>query len=286
MASKVKVVGYVRVSTLMQVMGKEFSSIEAQAAIIKDYVSKHSEMELVDIFTEPGRSGKNMKRPGMQALLARVKQGDIKYVLSYKLDRISRDKFDYYAFEKLMLDHNTRVHYTNDVNSDGSPAGELMKDMMVALAVFERSQTAQRIKDKLFESLKAGYKCGGNPPIGYLCGDAPKTIKIDERTAPIIREIFKMFAEDTPIPDIVLLMSHKYGEIPSRIFRNGKVCERGKFSENKIKKILHNPIYAGYVFRKNPELELFEGLHGAIVDRNLWNAVQTKLKPRSETKCS
>lgn len=135
MAAKIKVIGYVRVSTLMQVIGKEFSSIEAQESIIKDFVSVHPEMELVGIYIDASRSAKNMNRPGIKDLLSRVKQGDIKYVLSYKLDRISRDKFDYYEFEKLMRAHNARVHYTNDYNSDESAAGELLKDIMACLAM-------------------------------------------------------------------------------------------------------------------------------------------------------
>lgn len=283
MAGKVKVVGYVRVSTLMQVMGKEFSSIQAQQVIIKDYVAGHPEMELVEIFTDPGRSGKNMNRPGMQELLKRIRQGDIKYVLSYKLDRISRDKFDYYEFEKLMREHNVRVHYTNDVNSDGSPAGELMKDIMTALAVFERNQTSQRIKDKITESLKAGYRCGGHPPLGYVCGKISKTLDIDEKTAAHVREIFNMFAKGTSITEIALTMSQKYSVIPQRVSRNGKTVKQGKYCENKIRKILKNPIYAGFVFRKGNENELFEGKHKGLIDRKIWVAVQEKLNAKTPT---
>lgn len=281
MEPKVKVVGYVRVSTLMQIMGKEFSSIQAQQAIIRNYVATHPEMELVEIFTDPGRSGKNMNRPGMQALLKRISQGGIKYVLSYKLDRISRDKFDYYSFEKLMREHDVRVHYTNDVNSDGSPAGELMKDMMTALAMFERNQTSQRIRDKITESLKAGYRCGGHPPLGYICGTVPKTLEVDEASAGHVREIFKMCYEGISTADIATVMANKYGGAPIRSSRNGKEVPQGKYCENKIRKILKNPIYAGYVFRKGNAPELFEGLHKPIIDRKTWEAVQARLTSKS-----
>lgn len=164
MAGKIKVVGYARVSTSMQVAGKEFSSIEAQSAIIRRFVAQNPDMELVEIFMEPGKSGKNMNRPGIKALINRIKQGDIKFVLSYKLDRISREKFDYYEFEKLMMEHNVKAHYTNGFNSDGSPAGEFMKDLLVAHAVMERSQTSERIRDKIAESLNADTNAAGMPP--------------------------------------------------------------------------------------------------------------------------
>lgn len=282
MAQKIKVIGYVRVSTLMQVMGKEFSSIEAQQAIIRDYVARHPEMELIEIFTDPGRSGKNMNRPGMQALLRRVKHGDIKFVLSYKLDRISRDKFDYYEFEKLMRSSGARVHYTNDINSDGSPAGELMKDIMAALAMFERSQTSQRIKDKFDESVKAGYRSGGYAPLGYVFGDLPKTIKIDQDTAHLVKEIFEHFVNDVTLSDIARIMTHKYGDLPPRKSRNGKVTQRGKYCENFIMKLLKNPTYAGYVYKTNPKLELYEGLHEGLIERTQWEEVQQKLRNRNK----
>lgn len=284
MAEKIKVVGYARVSTSMQVDGKEFSSIEAQSAIIKRFVAQNPEMELVEIFTEPGKSGKNMRRPGIQALVRRIRQGDIKFVLSYKLDRISRDKFDYYDFEKLMMQYNVRTHYTNGFNSDGSPAGEFMKDLLVAHAVMERSQTSERIRDKIAESLNAGYKCGGYAPIGYKCGDRPKTMEIDEETAPMVREIFSLYSDKLSIAGIVRHMSDKYGKMPPRVSRNGKIHERGLFTENKVSRILRNPIYAGYVFTKKGGLKLFDGLHKPLVDRATWHEIQKKLDEKPKAK--
>lgn len=73
---KVRAVGYARVSTKNQLIGREFTSIDAQKTIIVYYAQTHSEIELVQIFSDPGRSGKNMKRPGMQVMIERIKQGD------------------------------------------------------------------------------------------------------------------------------------------------------------------------------------------------------------------
>ncbi len=44
---KVRAVGYARVSTKNQLVGKEFNSIDAQKAIIVYYAQTHSEIELV-----------------------------------------------------------------------------------------------------------------------------------------------------------------------------------------------------------------------------------------------
>ena len=141
---KVRAVGYARVSTKNQLIGKEFNSIDTQKAIIVYYAQTHSEIELVQIFSDPGRSGKNMKRPGMQAMIERIKHGDIDCVLAYKLDRVSRDGLDYLTLESELRGLNVSIIYTNDANPDDTPIGHIQRHMMVGFAQFEREQNAQR----------------------------------------------------------------------------------------------------------------------------------------------
>ena len=102
---KIKCVSYVRVSTDMQA-NKEFSSIETQEAIIKDYVANHPEYELVDSFADRGRSAKNMNRPAIKQLIERIKKSDIRVVLSYRLDRVSREKLSFYELEALLKSYD------------------------------------------------------------------------------------------------------------------------------------------------------------------------------------
>lgn len=156
---KIKCVSYVRVSTAMQA-SKEFSSVEAQEAIIKEYVAKHSEYELVDMFADK-LSAKNMNRPGIKQLKSRIGQGDIRVVLSYRLDRVSREKLSFYEFEALLKSYDVKLIYTNDINFEDNPSGNLAKGVVIATAQYERETTSLRVKDKYRESLKAGYHAGG-----------------------------------------------------------------------------------------------------------------------------
>lgn len=277
--AKIRVVGYARVSTKMQIAGKEFDSIDAQLSLIKEYVRNHSDLELVGTFTDPGKSGKNMHRPGMEALIERVKTGDIRCVLSYRLDRISRDNFDYFIFEREMEHLNVRVLYTNDMNPDNSPIGKFIRMLMVALAQLERNQTVQRIVDKHIELLKQGYHAGGYPPLGYLSGDKKNTV--DPVASLHVKEIFAQYLKGKKPSEIAAYMLAKYVQIPIRQTRNGKKFGGQLYTENHIRKILENPVYAGYVHRKKGT-ELYEGLHTAIVSRKDWEKVQEKIKHPSE----
>ncbi len=274
-----KVVGYARVSTDLQLRGKVFDSIEAQKSIIHQYVAAHPGMELVEMFTDPGTSGSNMRRPGMQALLKRVQDGDIAYVLCYKLDRISRDKFDYFEFEKIIRGYGVGVHYTNDCNPDNSPFGSFIRTMMAGMAELERGQIVQRITIAMYELFKQGYRTGGRTPPGYACGEKKCTLVVDEAAAVHIREIFQLFSDGMRPSEIATHMAQKYKTTPTVKGRKEEAMGGGAYSENYVRQILQNPVYAGYVCWWSAEkgLELNDGLHEALVDRAAWERTQEKL---------
>lgn len=52
MTEKKKVVGYARVSTANQLANIDYTSIDSQIQIIKDYVASRPELELEEIFID------------------------------------------------------------------------------------------------------------------------------------------------------------------------------------------------------------------------------------------
>ena len=280
-ANKIKAVSYVRVSTEMQA-NKEFSSIEVQEKIIRDYVANHPEYVLVDSFADRGRSAKNMNRPAIKQLIERIKQSDIRVVLSYRLDRVSREKLSFYEFEALLKSHNVKLIYTNDINFEDNPSGNLAKGVVIATAQYERETTALRIRDKYRESLKAGYHAGGIAPLGYKIGQTSKSLEISEH-AHLIKEIYKMYLEGKKPAEIANHMSAVHGMTPEWISKSGKTHRGHYYTEILIKRILENPTYAGYVFtNNNGDKELFEGRQKAIIKRSDWEEVQRRLNTPAE----
>jgi site-specific DNA recombinase len=84
-------VAYVRVSTEDQAV--EGFSIEGQAEKLRAYATLHDLGE-VTVIEDPGWSGKNMERPGLQQLLTMVSQGHVTNVIVWRLDRLSRSLGD------------------------------------------------------------------------------------------------------------------------------------------------------------------------------------------------
>ena len=78
--SKGKIAGYYRLSIEDGDIKAESSSITNQRLLIKRYIAEHP--ILVDYeyceFYDDGISGTTMNRPGMQAMLAQIRQKEIK----------------------------------------------------------------------------------------------------------------------------------------------------------------------------------------------------------------
>ena len=74
-------------------------------------------------------------------------------------------------------------------------------------------------------------------------------------------------------------MNKKYGGTPIITLKNGKRRGGRRYTETLVRRILGNPIYAGYTYLKGREgLQLFEGRHEGIIDRDIWHQIQEKLK--------
>lgn len=84
-------VAYCRVSTEEQ--ATDGFSIEGQADRLRQYADLH-DLGPVTVITDPGRSGKDLNRPGLIRLLEMIDDGHASNVLIWRLDRLSRNLGD------------------------------------------------------------------------------------------------------------------------------------------------------------------------------------------------
>src|SRR6188474_2337981 len=85
---------YCRVSTKEQV--EEGNSLVTQEKLCREYALKHG-YEIVHAFIEQGESAKTAERPELQKLLSfcAFRKNGIQALITYKIDRISRNTDDY-----------------------------------------------------------------------------------------------------------------------------------------------------------------------------------------------
>ena len=146
---------YTRVSTDMQAE-VEFNSCEAQEARIKAFIASQETMEIFRVYSDPGFTGANLNRPGLQELLEDVKQKHINLVITYKIDRLTRSPRDFYQLVEIFDKHNVDFISVTERFDTSTPAGRLLRNIMLTFAQFERELTCERVKDKMFERAKKG----------------------------------------------------------------------------------------------------------------------------------
>jgi site-specific DNA recombinase len=256
---------------------QEFNSLDAQYEACSAYiVSQKSEgwKRTPVRYDDGGISGGTLERPALRRLLADIEAGRIDLVVVYKIDRLTRSLMDFSRLvERFDKSNCSFVSVTQAFNTSTS-MGRLTLNVLLSFAQFEREVTAERIRDKIAASKKKGMWMGGIPPIGYTAKD--KELVADPAGAKIINRIFQTYL-DVKCLNRLKREVDKLG-YETRPSRPGSVAR--PYSRGHLCNMLCNPIYIGEIRHKD---QRFPGRHEAIVDREIWDRVQTLLESRSQT---
>ena len=139
-----RAVAYLRVSTEEQ--ARKGISLDFQKALIKNWASA-KEWELVKVIKDPGSSGKNMKRPGIQQLIKMCKEDEIDTVIIYKLDRISRRIKDMVDLVELFEKHKIDLSSVTESLDTSTAMGRMFFWLMTVIGALERERIGERVSD-------------------------------------------------------------------------------------------------------------------------------------------
>ena len=256
-----------------------FNSLDAQREACEAFVlsQKTQGWTVLGAYEDGGFSGGNVERPGLRRLLADVALGRVRIILVYKIDRLTRSLADFAKMVELFDAHDVSfVSVTQQFNTTSS-MGRLTLNVLLSFAQFEREVTGERIRDKIAASKRKGLWMGGLAPIGYLPGvDAnQRSLTIDEPRAEQVREIYRLYLELGCVSALVGEIGRRGWVTPVRITRREGAGGGRPFSRGHFYRILSNPVYIGQIVHKD---EVFAGQHPAIVEMDLWQAVQAQLK--------
>jgi len=249
---------YTRVSTDNQAE-KEFSSCEAQEEKIKSFVNSQNNWQIFKVYSDAGYSGAILERPALQELLSDLKKEKIDIVLVYKIDRLTRSPKDFYQliefFEQSKIDF---ISITERFDTS-TPAGRLLRNIMLTFSQFERELTSERTKDKLLERAKKGMCNGGLTPYGYMRRD--KKLSPHPKEKEEIKSIFETYLETKSLSAV-------YKSLKERGVKN----KSGKnFSKTNISHILRNVVYAGKIKYND---EIYNGEHEPIISEEIFALAQ------------
>ncbi len=179
-----QVVGYVRVSTSMQV--EEGQSLDAQRAKIEAWANLN-DYTLKAIHTDAGISGKSMRnRAGLSSALKDCEKGDALVVYSLsRLSRSIRDTLD--ISDKLAKVSADLVSLSEKIDTT-SAAGKMVFRLLSVMAQFESDQISERVKLGMQHKKARGGRIG-MIPYGKRLDEDGETLMDDPAEQEVINAV-------------------------------------------------------------------------------------------------
>jgi site-specific DNA recombinase len=265
---------YTRVST-DQGLEQDFNSLDAQYDASQSYIRSqaHAGWTLVrSKYDDGGFSGGNTDRPALQRLLEDVRAGKVDIIVVYKVDRLTRSLADFAKLVELFDRHGVSfVSVTQQFNTTTS-MGRLTLNVLLSFAQFEREVTSERIRDKVAASKRKGLWIGGMTPLGYDTKN--RKITVNETEAECVRTIFRAYLKLGSLNLLMQDLRTKRIVTKMRALKNGETVGGVPFTRGPLAHLLRNRFYISEVAFKG---EILAGEQPAIVDRDLFDAVQAKL---------
>lgn len=257
---------------------QDFNSLDAQREASEAYIKSQTHEDwqaLTERYDDGGFTGANMDRPALQRLLVDIKTGRINCVVVYKVDRLTRSLLDFAKIMEVLDKHGVSfVSVTQQFNTTSS-LGRLTLHILLSFAQFEREMIAERTRDKMSAARRKGKWVGGNPVLGYDVSPKGGSLVVNEQEAERVRVIFDLYLEYGSLMAVVRELDHRGWSLKSWTTRKGTQAGGGAFSKNRLYNLLTNVIYLGKV---NHRGQLYAGEQPQIVDTDVWQRVQQKLK--------
>jgi len=227
-----------------------FDAIYARQSIDKkDSISIESQFSLcehethgnkVKKYSDKGFSGKNLNRPDYERLSMDIKNGLIKKVIVYKLDRISRSILDFATLMQFFDKFGVEFVSTTEKFDTSTPVGRAMLNICIVFAQLERETIQQRVTDAYHSRSKQGFFMGGRTPYGFtkestiINGIKTSKYVIDEEESSHIRLLYSLYADEKYSLNMILNYL---------VENNIQKPDRQNWTTSRISDILCNPAY-------------------------------------------
>ena len=223
-------------------------------------------------YDDGGFSGGSTERPALQRLLEDIRAGKIDVIVVYKVDRLTRSLADFAKLVELFDAHGVSfVSVTQQFNTTTS-MGRLTLNVLLSFAQFEREVTSERIRDKIAASKRKGLWVGGMVPLGYDSQDRRSPSTRRGRAGPDDLPALSRARQPQPADGRPAQARHRHQG--RELSRSGETVGGIPFTRGPLAYLLRNRFYIGEVVFKG---EILPGEQPAILDRDLFEAVQAKL---------
>lgn len=103
-------------------------SIEGQIRVVKEY-AKRNNIPIINTYIDRAISGRSDDRPEFQKMINDSKNKQFGYVLVYKFDRFSRDRYDSMTYKQKLKRNGVKVISSTEYISD-DPQGIILESLI------------------------------------------------------------------------------------------------------------------------------------------------------------
>ncbi len=254
---------------------QEFNSLDAQREACELYARSQAHVRwklLEEPYADGGFTGTNLERPAFQRLLGDIDAGRIDVVVVYKVDRLSRSLLDFArVIERFNRAGVAFVSVTQNFTT-ADAMGRHTLNMLMSFAEFEREMIGERTRDKMCAARRRGKWTGGPVPLGYRV-EAKKLI-VNELEANLVRDVFSLYLAKRSALAVARELNARHASTKRHTAANGNVHEGHPWKKGNVLRVLHNPIYGGFMGCGGA---LHPGEHQAIVAKDVFGRVRELL---------
>jgi len=284
-----RVTFYARVSSDKD---EQLNSLDNQISYYKSFISANKNWQFIDGYIDEGLSGMStLKRENFHNMIKDAKDGKLDLIITKEITRFARNTLDSIKFTRELLSSGVGVFFQNDNINTLDEDSELRLTIMSGIAQDELRKLSSRIKFGHQEAIKKNVVLGNSRMFGYVKDN--KRLAIDEETAPMVRQLFELYATD----------QYSMKQIEDLFWVQGYRNHNGnKISHSTMSNTIQNPKYKGYyvgnkvkivdMFTKKQkflppeEWVMFKDESGdivpAIVSEELWDKANEVLQRRSK----
>ncbi len=216
-------------------------SIDGQLRVCTEYAKTH-DILILNTYIDRAMTGTNDRRPDFQRMIQDSSRKEWDYVLVYKLDRFSRNKYETAIYKKALKDNKVKVLSAMEYIPD-TPEAIIFESMLEGMAEYYSAELSQKIRRGNNESRLKGNLTGGKIPYGYK--NVNKKAVIVPEQAEVVRYIYEQYSIGVYVKDIIANLTDK------GIYYFGK-----PFVQNTVYKILKNERYSGIYRHENKVYEI------------------------------
>ncbi len=284
-----RVTFYARVSSESD---EQINSLGNQVAYYEELIRRNSAWEYVKGYVDEGLSAATTKnREDFHRMVEDGKAGVFDLIITKEITRFARNTLDSILYTRELLGSGVGVFFQNDNINTFDEDSELRLTIMSGIAQDELRKLSSRVKFGHAQAIKNSVVLGNSRIFGYI-KDGGRLV-IDESEAPMIRELFELYATG----------EYSMKQIETIFWDKGYRNHNGKkIAHTTMSNLIANPKYKGYyvgnkvkvidLFTKKQkflppeEWVMFKDETGeivpAIVSEELWDNANAVLKKRSE----